>query len=554
MGELCQQASDRVAHFGTVDNHINSAVIQQKFGTLEAFRQLLANGLFGLCGDLHAAANPAADDATHNRQMAEARVDSANQIARRYFHFVGRAKEQARAVNEQALEFEGWEVMENKRPHWEAQQELERLRSEAVGMLGEAEAAYLQALAYEPDNKTARQGLARLYWTRLEEAEERGDSFEALYYKNLVARNNTGAFDEQLRGDGQLKITTEPPGLEVELERLQVQDRIISPAAAWSVGRTPVELPKLTMGRYRARINTGQNTPLLTSFAVERSAGIDLHIRVPQNVPDDFIFVSPGPALIGDDNPGSSTLARQHIDIGGFLLARYPVTMAEYLEFINALERTDPAAAIGHMPRTRGAGILCQKSTNGHYEPIDGLIVGPARQRYPHKQGHEWFLPVFGISWYDAQAYIAWRSQRDNRIYRLPDEIEWEKAARGGDGRRYPWGDVFEASFCKSSRSRPEPAQPEPVGTFPQDCSPFGVRDMAGGIGEWTRSLFTSSGSTYDERAQHDPEMTSFERVCRGGSWNTPDVFCAATFRTPMLPSSREPSVGFRLAMDVPQP
>ena len=234
------------------------------------------------------------------------------------------------------------------------------------------------------------------------------------------------------------------------------------------------------------------------------------------------------------------------------IMARYPVTMAEYLEFINDLDRLDPAAAIAHMPRTKGDGILCQKSSAGHYEPIDRLIVGPARKRDPAGHGYEWFLPVFGVNSYDAQAYIAWRSQREGCFYRLPTELEWEKAARGGDGRLYPWGDRFDASFCKMSRSRPEPAQPEPVGVFEFDSSPYGVRDMAGGVSEWTSSLFTHTGHTFDQRSQIDPDLTTFERVCRGGAWNIHKLFSRATFRSPILPKSREPSIGFRLVLVPP--
>jgi serine/threonine-protein kinase len=267
---------------------------------------------------------------------------------------------------------------------------------------------------------------------------------------------------------------------------------------------------------------------------------------------DNFVYIPPGPTVIGEDNLGISTLPRQTVDIGGFIIARYPVTMVEYLEFINDLERQDFAAAIAHMPRTKGAGILCQKSASGRYEPVEHLITGPARKRYGVGQGHEWFLPVFGVNWYDAGAYIAWRSQRDGCLYRLPSEFEWERAARGGDGRLFPWGNHFDASFCKMARSRPEPAQPEPVGVFDHDTSPFGVKDMGGGVSEWTSSLFTRAGRTFEERSQIDPQLTTFERVCRGGAWNTHQIFSRATFRAPFLPKSREPNIGFRLVLAPP--
>jgi serine/threonine-protein kinase len=268
-------------------------------------------------------------------------------------------------------------------------------------------------------------------------------------------------------------------------------------------------------------------------------------------VPEDFVSVSGGPCVLGDERRGVSSLPRQVTYIGGFFLARYPVTMAEYLEFINELDRQDPALAIQHMPRTKGAGILCQKNAAGYYEPIERLIQGATRQRYPAGQGHEWFLPVFGVSWYDAQAYIDWRSNRDGRPYRLPTEQEWEKAARGGDGRLYPWGDRFDPGFCKMDRSRPEPSQPEPVGVFETDSSPLGVRDMAGGISEWTSSFFLQRGPSFEQRARLDPTMDTFARVCRGGAWGLPEIFSVATSRAAFLPEHREPTIGFRLAFDL---
>jgi serine/threonine-protein kinase len=307
------------------------------------------------------------------------------------------------------------------------------------------------------------------------------------------------------------------------------------------------------MGRYIARLRAPGHRETVASFQIERCAQVtlDLLLHPSQALPEDFLYIPASPALLGHPDRGLSPLPPRQVDVGDFFLARYPVTMAEYLEFINDLDRRDPAAAIRHMPRTSEAGILCQKSSQGHYEPIERIIRGGARKRYPAGHGHEWFLPVFGVSWYDAQAYIDWRSERDERPYRLPTEHEWEKAARGGDGRLYPWGDHLDPTFCKMIRSRPETSQPEPVGVFEDDASPWGVRDMAGGVREWTSSFFLRQGPSFSHRARLDPTMDTFTRVCRGGAWNLHDAFCMATSRTQQLPDTREPNLGFRLAFDL---
>ena len=85
-----------------------------------------------------------------------------------------------------------------------------------------------------------------------------------------------------------------------------------------------------------------------------------------------------------------------------------------------------------------------------------------------------------GVSWDQANAYCGWSNRR------LPTEAEWEKSARGVDGRIFPWGNHFDWSFVKGGDSRPDPTpMPEPVGTFAKDESPYGVHDMSGSLQEW---------------------------------------------------------------------
>jgi len=215
--------------------------------------------------------------------------------------------------------------------------------------------------------------------------------------------------------------------------------------------------------------------------------------------------------------------------VDDFFIGRFPITMGEYCEFLDSL-----AAAGGkveeHLPQQPGERYL-EPGPAGGYRPADRIVVGETRKRYP--PGFEKGCPVMGLSWHSAMAYARWRSERDGREYGLPGEDAWEKAARGVDGRFHPWGDHFDWTFVKGGLSRSEPAQPEPVGAFSTDESPYGVRDLLGTIREWTQTW-------HDERAG--------SRVVRGGAWSliAPRHFRCAT-RFGYTASSRSSVVGFRL-------
>jgi len=172
-----------------------------------------------------------------------------------------------------------------------------------------------------------------------------------------------------------------------------------------------------------------------------------------------------------------------------FWIDKTPVTNVEYARFV---------ADTGHMPPKHWKGKT------------------PPEELLDH--------PVTWVSWHDAVAYAEWARKR------LPTEEEWEKAARGSDGREYPWGDRFDPSRCNTKESGIR--NTTPVGQYsPQGDSPYGCVDMAGNVWEWTASDFDKSN-----------------KVLRGGSWdNYPgDALCAHRGRYP--PLNWYIRVGFRCA------
>ena len=218
--------------------------------------------------------------------------------------------------------------------------------------------------------------------------------------------------------------------------------------------------------------------------------------------------------------------------VEGFFLARFEVASAMYLAYLNdgpwhAERKTDPFTRVPRRDET------ATKET-AYWQKEDERIALPA--------AFAWWtgdVPVMGISWDDATDCCAWLTRRaggERWVFALPAEDEWEKAARGPDGRFHPWGDEFDASFCRMQDSRigeQTDLLPEPIGLCGIDEGPFGVRDLAGGMREWTATL---SGARKEWR------------ITKGGAWSAPPPLCRGASRSDFEPIGVSAFCGFRVA------
>jgi formylglycine-generating enzyme required for sulfatase activity len=155
------------------------------------------------------------------------------------------------------------------------------------------------------------------------------------------------------------------------------------------------------------------------------------------------------------------------------------------------------------------------------------------------------------VSWEDATAYCKWLSQRTGKAYHLPSEAQWEKAARGTDGRIYPWGNEFDSQ--KANTLEAEIGGTTPAGQYsPQGDSPYGCADMCGNVWEWCADWFAEGA--YHGRAESavkDPSGPDggSARLLRGGSFNYNHRSARCACRRRYYPVGRLWDYGFRVAL-----
>jgi serine/threonine protein kinase/formylglycine-generating enzyme required for sulfatase activity len=286
-------------------------------------------------------------------------------------------------------------------------------------------------------------------------------------------------------------------------------------------------------------------------FPVLVTAGTDLDERVrllpAGKVPRSFVPIPEGPVAYGGDPGAFQSLRRGETRLPGFFISRNEVTTGEYLEFVNAPDVFVRIDKDGYAePRSEAVRDALKDRDKDRVQLIPRIVQ--SGKPFWSRKGDRWELPgnwparrpILGVSQHAAMEYAHWRTgkERGPYRYRLPSDVEWEKAARGVDRRIHVWGDYLVWSFCWCPEGFPQRLPPDDVGVSPLDESVFGVRDLAGSVSEHT------SGR---------PRKGTINTSLRGGHWLSIDEEC---FRIATR-NSGEPwigtnATGFRLAADLP--
>ncbi len=255
----------------------------------------------------------------------------------------------------------------------------------------------------------------------------------------------------------------------------------------------------------------------------QEEATTDTHEQSQQHKPGDMVIIPKGKFLYGEAKEEKDIDYDYYIDV-------FPVTNKQYKEFVDETKQNIPY-------RKEGWAVPYNWD----------------RRSRTYREGMD-DHPVVLVSYKDAVGFCKWRSAKEGEDFRLPTEEEWEKAARGSDGREYPWGndfdyamlncadnhvgkvlkdyeewaEEFENGFYKDNKSK---ALTTECGKFAGGVSPYGCFDMAGNVWEWTDSIY---------------EDQETEKVMRGGSWNFESYYCRCTDRDGSNSDNTTINVGFR--------
>ena len=406
------------------------------------------------------------------------------------------------------------------------------------------------ALHEAPELAEAHDALADHYRAEHQRLEADGRP-EAAAAEAWLRTHDRGKHAAYLEGLGALTLHSDPVGAEAWLFRVGEQGRRAQPRLEGFLGTTPLSRISIPHGSWIVVLRARGHAPARVPVHIGRLEHVDgtdpdgqpHPIPLLTDLSPDDRYVPAGWWRSGSrDGLQLAALPDRRLWCDGFVMQRFQVTNADYLAYLDALwlsGQRDEAWA--RVPFTLSGETLVTRR--------DGRFV-----LLPDPEGDVWDLswPVCMTTNDLAVAYARWLARTSGLPWRLPTELEWEKAARGADGRRYPWGNHFEQTWC-NARVRGSTPRPVAIHRMPQDRSPYGIRGMAGNFGDFCANPYRHEGPPVDGRGvplpDDDPDAPY--RVGRGGTWSYNPNACTTSYRLFYPPSKPRSDVSFRLVRSV---
>jgi serine/threonine-protein kinase len=437
---------------------------------------------------------------------------------------VERSRHQAEALRRLAQDA----AAGDEAPHlalWTAEDELQTASLAVEAAQVRREQLLHSALSQSPDLPEARVGLARHYRAAHAAAESRHDAAALLRTEALLREQaealppvhpERSGFLEYLAGEGTIQLSTVPENARVLWQRFVPRGRRLVLETERELRPTPLRRAWLPRGSHVLRLSAPGYAEIPYPVFLERLGRWDaeetLHLPAADTLGPDDCFVAAGPALFGGDPEAHESGPRRRERLRAFVVRRDPVTNAEYLAFLNDLALQGRAEeAVRLAPRVTGASQFTWKPD----------------------------LPVVLVDRACAEAYARWRAERDALPWRLPTALEWEKAARGVDGRAFPWGDVHHAGWTNLRERHAAAPVLLGVAASPVDESPYGVRGLSGNVREWTSDEVEGPAGR--------------QGIVKGGGYLESSAAGRCAGRTRLGLDHRDTMTGFRLVRDADQ-
>jgi sulfatase modifying factor 1 len=260
---------------------------------------------------------------------------------------------------------------------------------------------------------------------------------------------------------------------------------------------------------------------LLASLAVSAVATASSALAPPNEI-QGLVLIPAGPFPMGVPagarDGGRDEYPRHEVHLNAYYIDKYEVTNGRYLEFMRATGHRAPQHPIDPKRNLWQGGLMPESVVD---------------------------RPVINVDWYDADAYCRWAGKR------LPTEAEWEKAARGTDDRRFPWGNVEPTDKHLNYNQHWQGEKTlMPVGSYEAGKSPYGVYDMAGNVWEWVADWYDEH--YYEHSPPRNPKgpPSSGFKVIRSSGWHVETPLVRIFTRVKSDPRNRNDSTGFRCAAD----